>query len=127
MRRVYPVILSPDDFGYLVTIPDFDINTEGHDLSEAIFMARDAIGAVAICMLDDGREVPEPSVTEPPHKKSDLVSWIDIDFDEYREATDTTAERTSVSLPRNLKRKAEAAGISFSRELQIRLKELLHV
>ena len=41
---VYPVIMSKERDGYFVTIPDFEINTEGKDLGDAIFMARDAIG-----------------------------------------------------------------------------------
>ena len=44
MTKVYPVILTPTASGYVVTVPDLDINTQGKDLAEAIYMARDAIG-----------------------------------------------------------------------------------
>ena len=37
--RVYPIVLSKDGNGYLVNIPDFEIDTEGNDLADAIFMA----------------------------------------------------------------------------------------
>ena len=37
---VYPVILSKDGDGYFVTVPDFDVNTEGRDVVDAIAMAR---------------------------------------------------------------------------------------
>ena len=57
---VYPVILSKDKSGYFVTVPDFEVNTEGKDLGEAIFMARDAIGINALQLEDEGKELPKP-------------------------------------------------------------------
>ena len=43
-RKVaYPIILKPDEEGYYVEIPDFDIATEGDTIAEAMEMARDAI------------------------------------------------------------------------------------
>lgn len=86
MTKVYPVILTPSQVGYVVTVPDLSINSQGKDLAEAIFMARDAIGLWGICEQDDGREIPEPSTVEPERGQGDLVTWIDIDFDEYRTA-----------------------------------------
>lgn len=44
----------PVQVGYVVYVPDFNINTEGDTLTEAIEMARDAIGAVGIDIEDDG-------------------------------------------------------------------------
>ena len=125
MKKAYPIILTPDDFGYFVTIPDIDRNTQGSDIAESIYMAREALGAWAVCEQDAGRTVPEPSSAISGFTESDIVTYIDIDFDEYRQSVDMTAERTNITLPRYLKRKAEAAGINFSYELQERLKERL--
>jgi predicted RNase H-like HicB family nuclease len=127
MKKAYPVILLPDEYGYFVTIPDIDRNTQGRDIAEAIYMAREALGAWAICEQDSGRVVPEPSRTLLGIAENEIVTYVDIDFNEYRQSVDMTAERTNVTLPRYLKRKAEAAGINFSQELQERLKERLHV
>ena len=41
MKAVYPIILTPAERGYVVFVPDLDINTEGEDLANAIEMARD--------------------------------------------------------------------------------------
>ncbi len=86
MTKVYPIVLTPDSGGYVVYVPDLEINTQGDDLAEALYMARDAIGIKGICEQDEGREIPEPSNAEPPHKAGEFVSWIDIDFDKYRRA-----------------------------------------
>ena len=123
--KVYPVILTPDECGYAVYVPDLNINTQGGDLAEAIYMARDAIGLWGICEEDDGRVIPEPSLAEPPHDRDELVSWVDIDFAKYRKANDMTTMRINVSIPKYLKVLGDEAGINFSQELQERLKERL--
>lgn len=54
MKTAYPIILTPDGSGYLVYVPDMNINTEGHDLADAIEMASDAISLCGICKQDLG-------------------------------------------------------------------------
>ena len=60
MKNSYPILLTPEKTGFTVYIPDFDINTQGRDLTEAIEMARDAIGLMGIDMEDDGKSLPTP-------------------------------------------------------------------
>jgi predicted RNase H-like HicB family nuclease len=127
MIKAYPIILTPDTGGYVVTVPDLEINTQGEDLADALYMARDAIGAWGICQQDAGRAIPEPSVIEPTHDAGEFVSWVDIDFGKYRRASDMTSERTNITLPRYLKNLANDAGLNLSQELQTHLKKVLHV
>ena len=44
MKRAYPTFIAPSGSDYLVYVPDMDIYTEGKSLTDAIEMARDAIG-----------------------------------------------------------------------------------
>ena len=125
MMKAYPIILTPDSNGFTVTIPDLDINSQGDDLADAIAMARDAIGLWGICQQDAQCPIPEPSKKEPAHRQDELISWVDIDFDKYRKASDMTYERTNITLPRYLKVLAQDAGLNLSQELQTRLKEVL--
>lgn len=125
MTRVYPIILTPAKCGYVVTVPDIDINTQGKDMAEAIYMARDAIGLWGICEQDDGREVPVPSVDVPSHEPGEIVSFVDIDFDKYRLMNDMSTVRMNVTLPKYLKALGDEVGVNFSQELQERLKERL--
>jgi predicted RNase H-like HicB family nuclease len=127
MIKAYPIVLTPDTGGYVVSVPDLDINTQGDNLAEALYMARDAIGEWGICQQNAGRTIPEPSNSEPEHAASEFVSWIDIDFEKYRRASDMTYERTNITLPRYLKSLANDAGLNLSQELQTRLKEVLQV
>jgi predicted RNase H-like HicB family nuclease len=127
MKKAYPIVLRPSKNGYYVSIPDFDIGTQGNDLAEAIYMARDAISMCGVYNQDIGRSVPEPTTVALSTEPGDIVSYVDVDFDAYRRDTDTTSERANVSLPRNMKLKAKAAGLSLSAELQARLREVLHM
>ncbi|MCL2080879.1 MAG: type II toxin-antitoxin system HicB family antitoxin [Oscillospiraceae bacterium] len=127
MIKAYPIILTPDTGGYAVYVPDLEINTQGDNLAEALYMARDAIGAWGICVQDAGRKIPAPSIAEPHHEANELISWVDIDFEKYRRASDMTSERTNITLPRYLKSLANDAGLNLSQELQTRLKEILHI
>ncbi len=125
--KVYPVILTPTEMGYVVTVPDLDINTQGKDIAEAIYMARDVIGLWGITEQDDGRKITEPSKTEPAHEANELVSWVDIDFDKYRKANDMTTMRINVSVPKYLKVLGDEAGVNFSQVLQEGLKKRLNL
>ena len=126
MKNSYPVILTPDEPGYIVYIPDFDINTEGKDLTEAIEMARDAIGIVGIEMEDEKQARPEPSqIKNIKSNKNEIVTLVDIDFTSYRKKMDNRSVKKNCTLPSWLNEQAEKANINFSASLQRALKEEL--
>ena len=128
MKAVYPVVFTKLDDGYMAYVPDFDINTQGNDLAEAIEMARDAIGLMGIDKEDEGIALPKPSdVKSIPHEESEFVSAVDIDFGEYRKAFDNRAVKKTLTIPSWLNAKAEKEHINFSSVLQTALKQQLHV
>ena len=128
MKAVYPVLFTRLDDGYMAYVPDFDINTQGDDLADAIAMARDAIGLVGIDLEDDGKCIPLPS--DPAHfscASGELLSMVDIDFTAYRRANEKRTVRRNVSLPSWLNTEAENAGLNVSAVLQAALKQELHL
>lgn len=127
MKAVYPIILTPAERGYVVFVPDLDINTEGEDLADAIEMARDAIGLWGITEEDAGRKIPQASGTMPHPEEQEIVTLVDIDFTAYRRANDLRTVRKNVTLPSWLNDLAERNGVNFSQVLQESLKERLHV
>lgn len=129
MKNSYPIVLTPDEVGYVVYIPDFNINTEGDTLTEAIEMARDAIGLMGIDMEDDKKELPSPSAIENVTKENatDIVSLVDVDFAEYRKQNDMRTVRRNVTLPSWLNFEAEKSGVNVSAILQKALKQELHL
>ena len=127
MKAAYPIILSPAERGYVVTIPDLDINTEGDDIADAIYMATDAIGLYGICRRDMKQEVPPPSRELPPCGADEIATYALVDFDAAGKANDMRAVRKNVTLPGYLNDLAEKAGLNFSRVLQDALREKLQV
>ena len=122
MKRAYPVIFTPAaEGGFTSYMPDFNINSQGDNLAEAIEMARDAID-----MEDDGKVLPEAS-DHVASKANDLVSFVDVDFTEYRRQNDMRTIRRNVSLPSWLNAEADKAGLNVSAVLQNALKQALGV
>ena len=117
------------------SIPDFDILTEGKDMTDAVEMARDAIELKCVSMEDDGMEIPLPSELTSldtsygtfAEEGTTIVSLVDIDSGEYRKKIDTKAVRKNVTLPSWLNYEAEHAGINVSKVLQEALMKALHV
>ena len=136
MKAVYPVIFTEDEKGeYLVEVPDMGILTEGKDLGDAMFMARDAIGLAGIVAEDNKEEIPKPSKIENIKAENgtfadagkSIVAIVDVDFTDYRRKNDNKAVRRNVTLPNWLDRAAEEAGFNVSQVLREALADKLHV
>jgi predicted RNase H-like HicB family nuclease/post-segregation antitoxin (ccd killing protein) len=145
MKAVYPVILTETKdkkIPYLVYVPDFDTQTQGEDLSDAIYMAEDVISLMGITFEDAGKSIPCASsasdidaASSPWHDDltnegeilSETVTLISVDFDLYRRRRESRSVRRNVSLPAWLDAEAERAGVNVSAILQDALKEKLGV
>jgi len=142
MKQVYPTfILNTNDdseHSFLVCVPDMEIFTEGDTFADAIEMARDAIGLAGISMEDNKEQFPVPSDqnaaiekvkqdTEDIDFSQGILTYVDVDFSEYRKRIDTKTVRRNVALPRWLNYEAERAGINVSRVLQEALMSVLNV
>jgi len=135
MKAIYPVIFTQTDDIVLVEVPDLEVLTEGTDMADAIDMARDAIGLKAITIQDDGEEVPEPSKFNEIDPLTGtfatdgrgIVSFVDVDFLEYRRQFDNKTVRRNVTLPNWLNLEADKANVNVSRVLQDALMEKLDV
>ena len=127
MKQAYPILLTPAERGYVVFVPDLDINTEGETIADAISMAEDAIGLWGVTAQDMKKPVPAPSAGLPACKDGEIAAFAVVDFDAYRRANDMRSIRKNVTIPSYLNELAEQAGISFSQVLQDGLKTRLGV
>jgi predicted RNase H-like HicB family nuclease len=133
MKQVYPTfILNTNDGSehpFLICVPDMEIFTEGDTFANAIQMARDAIGITGISMEDHKEVLPIPSdqiaaIAKVKQYREDvdfsngILTYVDVDFTEYRKKVDTKTVRRNVALPSWLNYEAEHAGINVSRVLQ---------
>jgi len=128
MKTSYPVVFTNTGSGYVASVPDMGIDTQGADLTEAIAMARDAIGIMGIDMEDEGKQLPQPS--DPSviaHEPGEIVSMVDIDFTAYRRANEQRTVRKNITLPSWLADAGEKAGVNFSAVLQKALRQELQL
>ena len=142
MKKVYPVFIaeSPKEtqFNFLVYVPDMGIYTEAGTFMDAIEMARDAIGLYGITAEDEGLELPSTSTSVEATQKAEadtdifnystgILTYVDVDFSEYRQKIGTRNVRRTVTLPDWLNYEAKRSGIDISRVLQDALIKTLHL
>ena len=129
MKNSYPIILMPDKVGYIVYVPDFNINTEGDTLTEEIEMARDAIGIIGIDMEDNDESLPNPTAISKVKTDStaNIVTLVDVDFAEYRRKNNMRTVKKNCTIPSWLNFEAEKAGVNFSAILTAALKSELNI
>ena len=127
MKQAYPITIQKDEDFYVVYIPDFDANTQGASIAEAMEMARDALGLCGCYLQDENKPIPAPSPLSSLDQNADFNTLVDVDFDEYRRKHEMRTVRKNVSLPSWLNEAAEEANINFSAILQNALKSELHI
>ena len=130
MKNAYPIVMTQGKEFIVVYIPDFDINTQGKDIPDAIEMAREAIGLMGIDMQDDGEALPKASSlanVQASAPSGGFVSLVDVDFAEYRRRNDMRVVKKNCTIPSWLNFEAERAGVNFSAVLQAALKRELHI
>ncbi len=128
MKNSYPIILTPDANGFTVYIPDFDIYSQGKNLTEAIEMARDAIGLYGIDLEDDKKTIPTPAnINNIKTASNEMTSFVDVDFAVYRRKHEMRIVKKNCTLPSWLCYEAEKANINFSQVLQAALKKELNI
>ena len=123
MRKAYRISVTKDKKknqknAYAVYVPDFKIYTEGRDLADAMYMARDAIGMTIMVREDEGMVIPEPDSVEFEPESGSIVTYVDVDTEEYRKKHDNRAVKKNCTIPYYLNVEAEKAGINFSKVLQ---------
>lgn len=127
MKDAYPIILTQEKKYVVVYVPDFDINTQGETVAEAMEMARDAIGLMGIDMQDDKKALPTPTPIKAVKAENGIATLVDVDFDEYRRKNEMRSVKKNCTIPSWLNYEAERQHINFSETLQSALIERLGI
>lgn len=124
MKLVYPAIFTPciERKGYTVVVPDLPgCVTEGQDLLDAIEMGVDAASGWILGELEEGNNVPAPTLRKEDIKLEEADSFISmlvLDIDAYAEKYGEKTVRKNISIPAWLNTYGEKNNINFSRVLQ---------
>lgn len=126
-RVAYPVLIKKGSEMYLARIPDLDRMTQGYDFADAMDMARDCIGLWAVQLQSEGKEMPKENTVPYTVEDDEVLTYVDIDFEEYKRKNDNRAVKKNCTIPSWLAYQAEQEGINFSQVLQEALKEKLGI
>ena len=124
MKLVYPAVFTPciEKEGYTVEVPDLPgCVTEGKDLVDAIEMGVDAASGWVLGELEEGNNIPAPSLRKENIKLEDpesFVSMLVLDMDAYAEKYGDKTVRKNLTIPAWLNTYGEKNNINFSRVLQ---------
>lgn len=118
-RYAYPAIFTPEeDGGFSVNFPDVDgCYTEGDNLTDAIYMAEDALALVLYGYEKDGRAIPRPS-SSFDLKDGEFINYIACDTMEYRKMYNNKSVKKTLTIPEWLNEEANSIGLNFSQILQ---------
>lgn len=127
----YPAVFEPHEKGegYTITFPDLQgCITEGSNINEAMYMAKDALELHLYGMEEDGEPIPSPSV---PNKvtfpKGGFVALIEVWTDIVRDEMENKAVKKTLTIPKWLNDAAEQRKINFSHVLQYALKQQIGI
>ena len=124
MKLVYPAVFTPciEKEGYTVEVPDLPgCVTEGKDLVDAIEMGVDAASGWVLGELEEGNNIPAPSLRKENIKLEDpesFLSMLVLDMDAYAEKYGDKTVRKNITIPAWLNTYGEKNNINFSRVLQ---------
>ncbi|WP_432702701.1 type II toxin-antitoxin system HicB family antitoxin [Lysinibacillus sphaericus] len=131
-KYYFPAIFDPDtdnENGFTVTFPDLPgCITEGSDMDEAVYMAKDVLVGFLYGMEEDGEQIPTPS---NPSKidlpQGAFISIIEVRTDYIRDEIENKAVKKTLTIPKWLNDAAEKENINFSQLLQFAIKERLGI
>lgn len=123
-KIIYPAIFENENNQFNVVIPDFNnAATWGKDLNEAIFMARDLLGALVLDFVDNNKSLPKMSpISTLKLNKNSFSTLIDLDLEKYKRSLIKSIKKT-VYISSDLNEKAEELGLNFSQILRDALKK----
>lgn len=126
---IYPAIFThtfENNTEYFeVEFIDFECCTFGTTLSQAFYMAQDAMGLV----LENKNDLPKASVEfkNINLKENQFINFITLDLNEYRKKNNKKSVKKTLSIPEWLNVIAESENINFSQVLQDALKDKLEI
>lgn len=122
---VYPIVVHTrtDDDYYFVEIPVINGTTQGESVADAIEMAREYIGEMAVDFAHDGQELPESVYTLPEAKEDEVVTLVDVNIKEYIALSDNRPVKKTLTVPYAIDRMGREAGLNFSQTLAEAIQE----
>ncbi|MFJ5768161.1 type II toxin-antitoxin system HicB family antitoxin [Lysinibacillus sp. NPDC093210] len=131
-KYYFPAIFDPgtdNEIGFTITFPDLPgCITEGSNMDESVYMAKDVLAGFLYGMEEDGEQIPTPS--NPSNidlPQGAFISIVEVRTDYIRDEIENKAVKKTLTIPKWLNDAAEKENINFSQLLQFAIKERLGI
>ena len=127
-KYVYPAIFTYEDNGMVsVSFPDVEgCDTCGNDLTDAIFMAEDALAMMLSYMRFEGSTIPDASdIKSIGVSKGQIANLIACETSYYDKRHKCKSVKKTLSIPEWMDAAAKKKKLNFSKVLQDALLELI--
>lgn len=123
---IYPIIVhtKTDDY-FVVDIPAVGGMTQGKSIVDAIAMAREYIGEMAVDFAHDGQDLPDSVDALPEAKEGEVVTLVDVIVKAYIALSNNRPVKKTLTIPYAIDRMGREAGINFSQTLAEAIQEKL--
>lgn len=113
----YPVYFRYTEDGVIAWNDYIPIATQGKDLEETLFMAKDAIELMAYDSFLNGEMFIDPKNAIGTDEKYDFESYVIADLNKYFRLESEKKVKKNCTIPESLAKAAEKKGINFSKVL----------
>ncbi|QUY64304.1 hypothetical protein GUI37_01735 [Helcococcus kunzii] len=113
----YPVYFKNTENGVIAWNDYIPVATQGKNLEEVLFMAKDAIELMAYDSYLEGESFIEPSEATGTEEDFDFDSYVIVDLKKYFRFESEKKVKKNCTIPESLAKAAEKKGINFSKIL----------
>lgn len=125
-RYNFPCIIRFEDDVYYVEFPDIpEAFTDGYDMEEALFNARDVLGLVLYEREENNIEIPEASKNFIKTKDNESIAFVDVYMPLYRDMIEQKSVKKTLTIPKWLNDVGMENNLNFSQILQVGIKRIL--
>lgn len=116
MKKTYPAIFISEENGFSVIFPEFSGGTQGKDLEDAMYQAKEMLDGLLSFYIEENLPLPKPSDIHDiqTENKTSLVTLIQGDPTRFLEKKTI---RKNVTIPEWLAVRGEKDGVNFSQML----------
>lgn len=125
--KAYPIYLKKINGIYAVWNDSIPIATQGKDLTEALYMAKDAIELMAYDAFCNGEKIIEPEEDAGTEDSYDIKNYVVCDLGRYFRLEDGSKVKKNCTIPESLAKAGEKKGLNFSRVLTYALEKELEL
>ena len=116
MKKTYPAIFIPEESGFSVVFPEFSGGTQGKDLEDAMFQAKEMLDGVLSYYIEENIPLPIPSDIHEI-QIDDEASFVTLVQGDPTRFLEKKTIRKNVTIPEWLAVRGERDGVNFSQLL----------